>query len=395
MAAKYKILIAGAGIGGLAAASCLMKEGHAVEIYEQAPQLKEIGAGIQISANAMHVLRYLGLGEAIAKVGVRPGAYVFRLHDSGEVIQRFALSDEHERLHGAPYVQLHRADLHDILAAKAREFDPAIVRLEHRVVGFGEAGDGVELRFADGSTASGDLLIGADGLKSALRGQIVGDVPATYTGDAAWRITVPVERLPPGLLEPVMSVFMGPGGHVVCYYIRAGALLNFVGLVETDTVSEEAWTVKFPWENLKADFLGWHPIIQTVIDAAERDQCHRWSLHNRPPIMNWSTGRASLLGDAAHPTLPYLAQGAVMAIEDGAVLTRALAMSDSVPDALQRYQRNRIDRTARIVAQSSANRALFHLRSAAEIRAAFARRDEGAERNNWLYSYNPLTVPLS
>ena len=391
----YKILIAGGGIGGLAAASCLKIAGHAVEIYEQAPALAEIGAGIQISANAMHVLRHIGVEAAITKVGVRPGAYVFRLHDTGEIIQRFALSDEHERLHGAPYTQLHRADLHEILAAKARELDSGIVRLNRKVVGFGETGDGVTLRFADGSSTTGDLLIGADGLKSAVRAQIVGEVPASYTGDAAWRLTVPVERLPAGLLDPVMSVFMGPTGHAVCYYLRGGALLNFVGMIETDEVSEESWTIKFPWKALKADFRGWHPIIQAVVDAADRDQCYRWSLHNRPPIMKWSTGRATLLGDAAHPTLPYLAQGAVMAIEDGAVLTRALAMAPSISQALQLYEGNRVERTARIVTQSSANRALFHMRSVAEMRAAFARRDEGADRNGWLYSYNPLTVRLT
>jgi salicylate hydroxylase len=145
---------------------------------------------------------------------------------------------------------------------------------------------------------------------------------------------------------------------------------------------------------LKAHYAGWHPIIQTIIDAADRDQCYRWSMFNRPPIRNWSTGRVTLLGDSAHPTLPYLAQGAVMAIEDGAVLARALGMSDSVPAALQLYQRNRADRTARIVQQSSANRELFHLRSEAEIRDRFANRDEGEERNRWLYSYNPLTVEL-
>jgi salicylate hydroxylase len=391
---NYKILIAGAGLGGLAAACCLAKAGHRVEVYEQAPALGEIGAGIQISANGMHVLNHLGVGEQVAKVGVRPGAYVFRLYDTGEEIQRFSLSDEHERLHRAPYTQLHRADLHEILAARARAFDPDIVHLDRRVTEFRENADGVELRFLDGTTAQGDLLIGADGLKSAVRSQMMGEVPATYTGDCAWRIVVPVDRLPKGLLEPVMSVFMGPGGHAVCYYLRAGALLNFVGLIETEIVSEESWTVKFPWENLKADFAGWHPIIQTVIDAADRDQCYRWSLHNRPPIMNWSTDRATLLGDAAHPTLPYLAQGAVMAIEDGAVLMRALDQAPSVKEALQLYQRNRVDRTARIVRQSSDNRRLFHLHSAAEMRAAFASRNEGADRNTWLYSYNPLTVRL-
>ncbi len=392
---RCRILIAGAGIGGLTAASCLMKAGHQVEIYEQAPELAEVGAGIQISANAMHVLRHLGLEAAITNIGVRPGAYEFRLHDTGELIQRFSLSEEHERLHGAPYTQLHRADLHDVLAACARGFDPGVVRLNRRVTGFVESADGVELRFADGASARGDLLIGADGLKSVVRGQLVGDGKATYAGDVAWRIVVPTERLPPNLFPHVMSLFMGPGTQVVCYYLRAGRLLNFVGVVETDDISEESWTVKVPWQTLSDYFRDWHPAIRTVIEAADRDECYRWSLFARPPIHNWSSARVTLLGDAAHPTLPYLAQGAVMSIEDGAVLTRALAMSDAVPQALAFYQRNRIDRTARIVNQSTANRELFHLRSKAEIRARFSRRDEGIDRNDWLYSYNPLTVPLT
>ena len=171
-------------------------------------------------------------------------------------------------------------------------------------------------------SARGDLLIGADGVKSAVRRQMAGDAPTTYTGDCAWRITLPVEDLPADFLPQVMSVFMGPGAHVVCYYLRAGKLLNFVGLVETDDVSEESWTAKFPWENLKADFEGWNDKIQTIIDTADHDKCYRWSLHYRPPIDNWSTGRTTMLGDSVHATLPYLAQGACMAIEDGAVLTQ-------------------------------------------------------------------------
>ena len=191
-----------------------------------------------------------------------------------------------------------------------------------------------------------------------------------------------------------MSVFMGPGGHAVCYYVRGGALMNFVGLHETDDVLEESWTVKLPWQQLKADFKGWHPAIQAIIDAADKDQCYRWSLHNRLPIDNWSTARATLLGDSAHATLPYLAQGAVMAIEDGAVLMRALRQEGDVSRALQLYQRNRIERTARVVLQSTANRRLFHLETEEAIRAEFAKRNEGADRNKWLYSYNPMTVPL-
>jgi salicylate hydroxylase len=180
----------------------------------------------------------------------------------------------------------------------------------------------------------------------------------------------------------------------VCYYLRSGALLNFVGCIETDDVSEESWTVHFPKARLRADLEGWHPAVQAIVDAADDDGCFRWSLHNRPPIRNWSTARATILGDAAHPTLPYLAQGAAMAIEDAAVLTRALQVESTVPAALQLYQRNRVDRTARVVETSTFNRRLFHLPSVAEMRAAFANRQEGEDRNKWLYSYNPLTVEL-
>ena len=389
-----RIAIAGAGIGGLTAACCLLKAGHEVELFEQAPELSEIGAGIQLSANAMHVLNDLGLGEAIASLSVRPRAYVFRLHDSGEIVGQFPLAEDHEAHNGAPYNQLHRADLHQLLVARTKSFGPKAIRLNCRVDGFEEGGNGIALKLSDGSRASADVLIGADGVKSAIRAQIAGTTSATYTGDAAWRLVVPSASLPENFMDPVMSVWMGPGRHAVCYYLRAGSLLNFVGLVETDEVSEESWTAKYPWERLKADFEGWHPDIQAVIDRADRSACYRWSLFYRPPIATWSTRHVTMLGDAVHATLPYLAQGAAMAIEDGAVLTRALAATDDTAAALALYERNRIERTSKIVNGSGANRTLFHMSDQAKLRQAFANRDEGKARNEWLYSYNPLTVAL-
>src|SRR4029077_14799679 len=178
--------------------------------------------------------------------------------------------------------------------------------------------------------------------------------------------------LPPGMFEQVMTLFLGPVGHVISYFLRGGTLLNWVGIAETDDVSEESWTVKLPWQQLKDYYRGWHPVVQAAIDAADKDQCYRWSLFNRPPIPEWSSSRVTLLGDSAHPTLPYLAQGAAMAIEDGAVLTRALAMTDSMPEASELYLGTRLERTPRIVLQSTANRELFHPKSEQEIRARFA-----------------------
>ena len=392
---SHKILIAGAGLGGLAAAGCLLKAGFDVEIYEQAPALGEVGAGIQLSANAMHVMNHLGIGNEVSEQAVRPAAYVFRLHDTGEIIDRFALSEEHLKLHKAPYNQVHRADLHETLANAVQKMKKGLVHLNKKATGYTETDIGVELHFENGTSAKGDMLIGADGVKSVVRDQVAGSVEAIYTGDSAWRITVPKEKLPPNFMEEVMSVWMGPGKHSVSYWIRGGELLNFVGAVETPVAEEESWTARFPWEDLKADFEGWHQDIQTVIDLVDRDECYRWALYRRPTIENWSSDRVTILGDAAHATLPYLAQGAAMAIEDGAVLTRALTQCDQISEALELYQRNRVDRTARVVNTSDANRKLFHLDSVEEIRESFANRDEGGDRNTWLYSYNPLTVELT
>jgi hypothetical protein len=202
------------------------------------------------------------------------------------------------------------------------------------------------------------------------------------------------EKLPKDIMELVGTVWCGPKNHCVVYWLRRGELLNFVGCPEDPSWDEESWNQRRPWQELKGAYAGWHPKIQAIIDAAERDQCYRWSLFDRKPIHNWSSERATLLGDAAHPTLPFIAQGACMAIEDGAVLARALDESSSVPEALELYQRARVERCARVVLESAEHGTLYHMKDAAQMKKAFADRNIAKERAQWLYNYDPLRVPL-
>ncbi len=395
--AVSKVLIAGGGLGGLTAAICLTKAGFDVEVYEQAPELGEVGAGVQLSANAVRVLVDIGLAPDLEAVAVKPQGYQFRLFDTAEVIQEIPLGESYVQRHGVPYYTVHRADFHDMLVRRLADLKTDAIHLSARATGFTEDDGGVTLSLEDGRTARGDVLVGADGIKSQIRAQIVGNVEAHYVGDVAWRIMVPVDRLPADQRDNgglSTEIWVGPTRHAVVYYLRSGSILNFVGLVEYGEREDENWTARRSWDELKADFAGWHPRIQAIIDAADKDQCFRWAMNDRAPVSNWSTERATLLGDAAHPTLPYMAQGACMAIEDGAVLARCLAKVGEPEEALNMYQRNRLDRTARVVTESAANGRLFHLDTVEELHAAFSKRDMAAERTRWLFSYDPLTVEL-
>lgn len=392
---RARVLIAGAGLGGLAAAASLAKRGFEVQVFEQAPQLGEVGAGVQQSANSVRVLYDLGLKPELERVGVKPQDYEFRRYDTGELLHKIPFAAHHEQQFGAPYYHLHRADFHKMLADKVESLAPGSIRLNARATGYREDASGVTLDFADGSSARGDVVVGADGIRSAIRAQIVGETPATYTGYGAWRITVPREKLPPDIMPIVGQVWCGPKNHLVMYWLRAGTIFNFVGSPRQEEWHAESWTSKRPWEALKADYAGWHPQVQAVIDAADRDQCFYWALNNRKPIMRWSTARATLLGDAAHPTLPFMAQGACMAVEDGAVLARALQGAASVSDALGLYERARVERCARVVNESTEHGGLYHTVDAEEMRRAFAAKNIAKERGQWLFPYDPLTVPLT
>lgn len=391
---SVKILIAGAGIGGLTAAACLLQEGYNVEVYEQAPELGEIGAGIQCSAPAVKVFKHISIADKINEVGVKPKAFEFKLFDTGELLHKVPLAEQHLQMHGAAYYHIHRSDLHKILADRVLDLNPDCVFLNSAVVGFDETENGITLKLSDGRVIEGDILIGADGIKSAVRDQIVGKTPPDYTGQVAWRATVPTSRLPKGFMDTISAIWCGPKKHAVIYYLRSGEVLNFVACVENVNWQEESWTVKADWQELKDDFAGWHDDIQTIIDNLDKDQCYRWALNNRKPIDNWRTDHAVLMGDAAHATLPYMASGAVMAIEDAAVLTRALNKNDDIAKALDMFQRNRFERTAKIVTGSTELGDLYHLTTRQEFEEGFERRNVARERNEWLYAYDPLTVEL-
>ena len=389
-----KIVIAGAGIGGLTAACCLLQQGHDVTILEAAPQLGEVGAGIQQSANAVKVLHHIGLKDELNVIGVKPGYYHFKTYDSGEIIQSIPLGKAHEERFGVPYYQLHRADLHRLLVRRVRELKSDAIQLNSAVTQYTQDDKGVSVSTANGDKYKCELLVGADGIKSNVRSQMLGEQPANFTGQVAWRVIVPTHELPRNFMEQTMDVYCGPGAHAVIYYLKGGELVNFVGLVRHPDWNQEGWTIKSPWQDLKADFEGWHPIIQTLIDQADKDECYRWALNNRAELTTWRDGNVVLLGDACHPTLPYLAQGAAMAIEDGAVLSRCLSEFESLDKALHIYESHRKPRTTKIVNESTANATLFQHDSMAELKSAFSKRNMDKERTQWLYSYDALNVEL-
>jgi salicylate hydroxylase len=388
------IIIVGAGIGGLAAAACLLQDGHRVRIYEQAAQLGEVGAGIQMSANAVKVLDHLGLRARIEPDAVRPQAFEFRRFDSGELLHRIPLGAQHEAAHGAPYFQIHRADLHRALQQRVEQLSPGCVRLNARATAVEEDDAGVRVRFDGLPPVAAELLVGADGIRSVVRQALIGVDAPRFTGQVAWRCTVPIERIAPALRTDVVStIWCGPHNHAVMYYLRGGAVLNFVGCVERPD-EEESWTALRPWEELDHDYRGWHPMVRAVVDAVDRDQCFRWALNNREPSLHWSTARCTMLGDAVHATLPYMAQGAAMAIEDAAVLSRALALPGPLAARLRNYEQHRAPRAARVVHESSEMGQLYHISDAARMRQAFHDRNIARSRNEWLYPYDPLQVPL-
>ena len=393
-----KALVAGGGIGGVTAALCLIDAGIDVELFERNDASGEIGAGIQISPNGVKVFERLGLKPALDAIAFRPEALEMRLGASGAQLFSIPMRDEAVRRYGAPYYHVHRADLMSVLAGALRERAPNAVRFGKDIQAFAQSSNDVELVFADGARARGDVLVGADGIHSRVREQMLGTAPARFTGNVAWRLVVPANVLPKNLVPPTACVWVGPGRHAVTYYLRRGELVNFVGVVERADWQTESWTEQGDRAQLAADFAGWAKPIAAIV--AEAAQCYRWALFDRDPLATWHEGRVALLGDACHPMLPFLAQGAVMAIEDAWVLSRALQSKPGIEDALAAYEAARKPRTTRVQKGARAQTGLYHKRGLAAQIATYGPIWLAANlapsfvhaRQDWLYSHDVVAM---
>ncbi len=387
-----QIAVIGGGIGGLTAALSLRRAGFEVEVYEQAPALTHIGGGINMGPNAARILIRLGLGEGLLGEGVRPLNTHQRRWDDGRTLQRAPLNPQCEQLYGAPHITIHRADL---LAVISSGFPADRLHLDHRLADLAERGDHVEAWFDNGVRIRPDILIGADGIHSAVRAALFGEEAPVFASCVAYRGLVPVERIADLGLELSSQSWVGPGGHLVHYFVSRRQVLNFVGWTEHDEWNREDWTDRATVARALAAFEGWHPQIRRIIGAA--DECFIWALFDRDPLPRWSVGRTTLLGDACHPMYPFMGQGAAQAIEDGAALAACLAAgSDDPAAALRHYEQLRLPRVTRLQEMSRANKIRFHMRDGPGQEARDAEWARAGDRSpdalRWLYAHDPAAL---
>jgi salicylate hydroxylase len=360
MTRSLDVLIVGAGLGGLFAATVLAQRGMAVTVCERAPALGEAGAGIQISPNGARLLRRIGALRTVEQAAFQPEAAEMRDGRTGATILHLPLGALAEERWGAPYLQVHRADLLAALEQAARAA-------------------GVTIRLGAAVAAVREALFGPEAPR--------------FTGQIAWRGIAPAEALPRGLVNPTATVWTGPGRHLVTYYLRRGECVNVVAVEERDAGRAEDWRAEGDPAEMRAAFAGWAPGAAQVLEAM--DTCLLWGLYDRPAMPEWTRGRAALLGDACHPMLPFMAQGAVQAFEDGAALARCLSAETPVPEGLRRYAASRRARATRVQETARRNGRLFHARGAVERAARFAPLAIGSRlaprvamsRLDWLYGH--------
>src|SRR5712691_6521632 len=369
------ITIIGAGIGGLAIAAALHQRGIAVEVYEQADKFARVGAGIQQSPNAVRVHRGLGIEDRLRQVAFCPASSLNRDGTSGAVSNDHPLGRAVEARYGAPYLTLHRGDLHEALASIV----PAeCVHLGKKLVGISARGTRVELRFTDGTQVEAGAVIGADGVHSLVRDHVAGAQAPRFIGRLAYRTTFPTSLLRGVEIGASRTKWWGQDRHIVIYLVTAARdeVYFTTSLPEkADWITAESWSTKGNLVEMRDAFAGFHPDVRAVLAAAP--EVHKWGIFERDPLATWSRGRVCLLGDACHPMTPYMASGAAMALEDAVVLARCLDEIDDIEEAFRAYEATRKPRASTVQAGSSAN--------------TWMRNETNPD---WLYGYNAWTVPL-
>jgi salicylate hydroxylase len=388
-----RAVICGGGIAGLTTALCLHSRGWEAIVLEQAPEITEVGAGIQISPNGFKVLAALGLGEAIHSKAYEPEVIEMRMGVSGRRLMSIPMKAIAQKRWGAPYLQIHRAALIDVLRSAIDARAPGAIRTGTTVTGYETATQMAEARTTAGSV-EGDVIIGADGVHSLIRAQMLGPDRPRFTGNVAWRTVVPRDRLVGHDIPPGACIWAGEGRHAVTYPLAGGDVVNFVGVVEQSDWRSESWTETGRREDALADFQGWSPLIPAIIQEA--DAHFRWALHDRAPLAKWSDGRVGLVGDACHPMLPSLAQGACQAMEDAWIIAKTLTGAPDIPAAFQRYEAQRKPRVTKIQAGAAANVRLFHKRGRLTQATAYAPIFAAARlaprvihgRNDWIYRHD-------
>jgi salicylate hydroxylase len=352
-------------------------------VYEQAPELREFGAGVSISQNGSRVLIELGLQRALEQVASRPASWNTRLFDTGRSWP----------VGSSPWV-VHRGDLHQALALALERHAPGAVRVGARCVGFEQDTSGVTLLLDNGERIHGDALVGADGVHSRIRGELFGEGRATFTGYMAWRAVMPIERVPLRLREQGFTAWVGPSGQIVTYPLRQGKLMNLAATVRRNDWLVESWSEARTVEECRNDFPDWHEDVLAIIDAIQIP--YKWALIGRPPLRHCSVGRVTLLGDAFHPTPPILGQGANMTIEDSMILARCLEASTSIVEALRRYEAARLNRTSRIVqtATERLERTRDELADPNLAKAFMERLSASGDHYDWIHQYDAVSVPV-
>ncbi len=374
MKKKPSIAIVGAGMGGLAVAATLRRAGFDVAVYEQAARFARIGAGIQMMPNSMKVLREIGIEQRLREISFAPHSHLNRVWDTGEVMRELPMP---ELLYGAPYLCMHRAELHGALASVLPQ---DIIHLGKKLVGLDQKAGQVELSFEDGTKVTADAVVGADGVHSVVRDIIVGPDEPIHKGRIAYRAVFPSSLMKKDI-GPSRTKWWGSDRHIVCYYTtREKSEVYFVTSVPepAEWLTKESWSAKGDVRELRAAYEGFHDDVTQMLDACP--DCHKWAILEREPLPNWSDGRVVLLGDACHPMTPYMAQGGATSIEDAAVLARCLAdvNGEDLEGAFKRYERHRKPRTSAVQAISSANTWMR----------------EGSGDTSWLYGYDAWNAPL-